>query len=302
MQQEQTVPVFLYFPVMGEDGRIDGIYPKANFSELISQVRICEPGYLKMVGVIMVVDALITRIKVAGLGKAPKGKKALNATGKMAQVASGKFDDRLRKFRCDRNVIVHSFLWKNTDGISEEIMKRSYDLMNDLLHHFLDFPVAGEDGRIDGICPKANFSELISQVRICEPGYLKMVGVIMVVDALITRIKVAGLGVASGMKDPSTKKTAPNATGEMARFDDRLRKFRCDRNVIVHDFLWKSTDGISEEILDRSCKLMDDLLHHFIEVRPDPDAPGAIAFRFPEIWNLETHPPGHGRNSKRNGY
>ena len=148
---------------------------------------------------------------------------------------------------------------------------------------------------------RVRLSALISQVRRCEPGYLKMVGVIMVVEALITRIKVAGPGVASGIKDPSTKKTAPNATGEMARFDDRLRKFRCDRNVIVHDFLWKSTDGISEEILDRSCKLMDDLLHHFIEVRPDPDTPEAIALRFPEFWYLETHPPGLGRNSKRNG-
>ena len=63
MQQKQTVGVFLDFPVVGEDGRIDRIYPKANFSELISQVRRCEPGYLKMVGVIMVVEALIDRIK-----------------------------------------------------------------------------------------------------------------------------------------------------------------------------------------------------------------------------------------------
>ena len=160
---------------------------------------------------------------------------------------------------------------------------------------FLDFPVVGEDGRIDRIYPSANFSELISQVRRCEPGHLKMVGVIMVVDALITRIKEAGLGVESGMKDPSTKKKAPNATGELSQFDDRLRKFRCDRNLVVHDFLWRNTDVISEEILDRSCKLMDDLLHHFIEVRPDPDTPGAITLRFPDIWNLETHPPGHGR-------
>ena len=146
---------------------------------------------------------------------------------------------------------------------------------------FLDFPVVGEDGRINRIYPKANFSELISQVYRCEPGHLKMVGVIMVVDALITRIKEAGLGVASYMKDPSTKDKAPNGTGELSQFDDRLRKFRCDRNLVVHNFLWRNTDGISEEIMDRSCKLMDDLLHHFIEVRPDPETPGVITLRFP---------------------
>ena len=166
---------------------------------------------------------------------------------------------------------------------------------------FLDFPVVGEDGRIDRIYPRANFSELISQVRRCEPGHLKMVGVIMVVEALLIRIKVAGLGVEAGRKDPSTKKNARNTTGELSRFDDRLRKFRYDRDLVVHDFLWKNTDGMSEEILDRSCRLMDDLLAHFIEVRPGPDTPGAIALRFPEIWNLETHPPGHDRNSKTNG-
>ena len=165
---------------------------------------------------------------------------------------------------------------------------------------FLDFPVMGKDGRIDRIYPKANFSELISQVRRCERGHLKMVGVIIVVDALIARIKEAGLGARSGMKDPSTKKRAPNATGELSQFDDRLRKFRFDRNLVVHDFLWRNTNGISEEIMDRSCKLMDDLLHHFIEVHPDPDIPGAIAPRFPDLWNLETHPPGHGRSSKAN--
>ena len=165
---------------------------------------------------------------------------------------------------------------------------------------FLDFPVVGEDGRIDRIYPRANFSELISQVRRCEPGYLKMVGVIMVVEALITRIKEAGLGVESGRKNPSTKKKTPNATGELSQFDDRLRKFRCDRNLVVHNFLWRNTDVISEEIMDRCGKLMDDLLHDFIEVRPDPDTPGTIVLRFPEIWNLETHPPGHGRNSKTN--
>ncbi|MDE0306860.1 MAG: hypothetical protein OXI87_18570 [Albidovulum sp.] len=166
---------------------------------------------------------------------------------------------------------------------------------------FLDFPAVGEDGRIDRIYPRANFSELISQVRRCEPGYLKMVGVIMVVEALITRIKESGLGVRPGMKDPATKKKAPNATGELSQFDDQLRKFRCDRDLVVHNFLWRNTDVISEEIMDRSCKLMDDLLHHFIEVRPDPDTPGTIVLRFPEIWNLETHPPGHGRNSKTSG-
>ena len=166
---------------------------------------------------------------------------------------------------------------------------------------FLDSPVLRTDGRIDRIYPKANFSELISQVRKCELGYLKMVGVIMVVDALITRINEAGLGVGSGMTDPSTKEKAPNATGEMAQFDDRLREFRCDRNVVVHNFLWRNTDGISEEIMKRSYDLMNDLLEHFIEVRPDPDTPGTIALRFPDIWNLETHPPGHGRNSKTSG-
>ena len=166
---------------------------------------------------------------------------------------------------------------------------------------FLDFPVVGEDGRIDRIYPRANFSELISQVRRCELGHLKMVGVIMVVDALITRIKEAGLGVESGMKDPSTKKKTPNATGELSQFDDRLRKFRCDRNLVVHNFLWRNTDVISEEIIDRCGKLMDDLLHHFIEARPDPDTPGAITLRFPDIWNLETHAPDHGRSSKTKG-
>ncbi len=95
---------------------------------------------------------------------------------------------------------------------------------------FLDFPETGEDGRIDRIYPRANFSELMSQVRRCEPGPLKMIGVIMIVDALITRIKEGGLGVESGMMDPSTKKKVPNATGELLQFDDRLRKFRCDRN------------------------------------------------------------------------
>ena len=166
---------------------------------------------------------------------------------------------------------------------------------------FSDFPAVGEDGRIDRIYPGANFSELISQVRRCGPGHLKMVGVIMVVDTLITRIKEAGLGVASGMKDPSTNKEAPNATGELSQFDGRLRKFKCDRNLVVHDFLWRNTDAISEEIMDRCGKLMDDLLHHFIEVRPDPDTPRAITLRFPDIWNLKTHPPGHGRSSKTNG-
>lgn len=70
MQQEQTVGAILDFPVVGEDGRIDRIYPRANFSELILQVRRCEPGHLRLVGAIMVVDALITRIKAAGLGVA----------------------------------------------------------------------------------------------------------------------------------------------------------------------------------------------------------------------------------------
>ncbi len=166
---------------------------------------------------------------------------------------------------------------------------------------FLDFPVMGEGGRIDRIYPKANFSELISQVRKCEPGYLKIIGVIMVVEALLDRIKESGLGVRPGMKDPSTKKKAPNATGELSQFDAQLKEFRCDRDLVVHNFLWRNTDVISEEIMDRSRKLMDDLLHHFIEVRPDPDTPGAITLRFSEIWNLETHPPGHGRSSKTNG-
>ena len=40
------------------------------------------------------------------------------------------------------------------------------------------------------------------------------------------------------MKDPSTNERAPNATGELSRFDDRLGKFRCDRNLVVHNFLW----------------------------------------------------------------
>ena len=164
---------------------------------------------------------------------------------------------------------------------------------------FLDFPAVGEDGRIDRFYPRANFSKLISQVCRCEPGHLKMVGVIMVVEALLTRIKEAGLGVEAGMKDPLTKKIPNDATGELSQFDGRLRKFRYDRDLVVHDFLWKNTDGMSEEILDRSCRLMDDLLHHFIEVRPDPDTPGAIAPRFPEIWNLETHPPGRQRPGRR---
>ena len=163
---------------------------------------------------------------------------------------------------------------------------------------FLDFPVMGEDGRIDGFYPKANFSELISQVRRCEPGHLKMVGVIMVVDALLDRIKEAGLGAKPRMKDPSTKKKARKATGKLSQFDDRLQQFCCDRGLVVHNFLWRNSDGISEAIMDRSCKLMDDLLHYFIEARPDPDTPGSITLRFPEIWNLETHPPGHGRSSK----
>lgn len=166
---------------------------------------------------------------------------------------------------------------------------------------FLDFPVMGEDGRIDRLYPKANFSALISQVRRCEPGYLKMVGVIMIIDALISRVKEAGLGTPSYIKDPSTKRKVPNGTSEMVQFNDRLKKFNCDRNVIVHSFLWKNTDGISEEITERCHNLMDDLLEHFIEVRPNPDSAGAITFRFPEIWNLETNPPGHGRNSNTDG-
>ena len=164
---------------------------------------------------------------------------------------------------------------------------------------FLDFPVAGEDGRIDRMYPRANFSALISQVRRCESGHLKMVGVIMVVDALLDRIKEAELGVAAGLKNPLTKrKDWENSTGELSRFNDRLKEFRCDRNLVVHNFLWRNTDGVSDEIMSRSCKLMDDLLHHFIEVRPS-DTSGVITLRFPEIWNLETKPPGHGRNSNR---
>ncbi len=164
---------------------------------------------------------------------------------------------------------------------------------------FLDFPVVGKDGRIDRIYPRANFSELISQVRRCEPGHLKMVGVIMVVEALLSRVKEAGLGEPPRKK---TKKKPPRpASGELSQFDDRLRQFRCDRNLVVHNFLWRNTDGISEEIMDRCDKLVDDLLHHFVEVRPDPDTPGAITFRFPDIWNLETHRPGHGRSSQTNG-
>ena len=167
---------------------------------------------------------------------------------------------------------------------------------------FLDFPVMGEDGRIDRIYPRANFSELISQVRRCELGHLKMVGVIMVVDALITRIKKADLGVPPAKVRKGRKGGKwRNATGELSQFDDQLKKFRCDRNLVAHDFLWKNTDGISEEIMDRSCKLMDDLVHHFIEARPDPGAPGAITLRFPEIWKLETPPPGHGRSSRTSG-
>ena len=159
---------------------------------------------------------------------------------------------------------------------------------------FLDFPVVGEDGRINRIYPRANFSELISQVRRCEPGYLKMVGVIMVVDALITRIKEAGLG------NPPNKKKKLAATGEMIQFNERLKTFRCDRNSVVHSFLWRNTDSISKEIMDRSYKLMDDLLHYFIEVRFDPDTLGTLAPRFPAIWNLETRPSSHGRSSKTN--
>ena len=164
---------------------------------------------------------------------------------------------------------------------------------------FLDYPVAGEDRRINRVYPKVNFSELISQVRRCESGHLRMVGVIMVVDALITRIKEAGMGLEAGMRDPSTNKKAPNATGELSQFNDRLKKFRCDRNIVVHNFLWRNTDVISVEIMGRCYKLMNDLLHHFIEVRPDPDTPGVVTLRFPEIWNLATKPPGHGRNSSR---
>jgi len=153
---------------------------------------------------------------------------------------------------------------------------------------FLDFPMMGEDSRLHGIYPKANFSELIAQVRRCPPGFLRLVGIIMVVDALITRIKEAGLG-----RPPSKKKGQP-ATGEMARFDERLKTFRKDRNCIVHDFLWRTSDDVSEEIMTRSDALMNDLLEHFIVVCPNPDTPGTIVLRFPEIWNLNTHPPGHG--------
>ena len=165
---------------------------------------------------------------------------------------------------------------------------------------FLDFPVMGEDGCIDRIYPeKANFSRLVSQVHRCELGHLKMVGAIMVVDALLTRIEEAGLGERPYKK---TKKKPPRpATGELSQFDDRLRKFRCDRNLVVHDFLWRNTDGISEEIMNHSCNLMDDLLHHFVGVHFNPDAPGEITPRFPDIWNLEAHPPGHGRSSETNG-
>ena len=160
---------------------------------------------------------------------------------------------------------------------------------------FLDFPAIGEDGRIDRVYPAANFSKLIAQVRRCESGYLRLVGVIMVVEALITRIKEAGLGVEAGMKDPLTKKEVPGSTGEMAPFNDHLQRFRHDRNLIVHNFLWRNTDGVSEEILKRSDDLMNALLEHFIKVPPDSDAPGVMTLRFPEIWNLDTHPPGRGR-------
>lgn len=164
---------------------------------------------------------------------------------------------------------------------------------------FLDFPVVGEDGRIDRLYPKANFSELISQIRRCELGLLKMIGVIMTIDALITRVKEASLGLAPGMKDPLTGNKVKNATDEMVQFDNQLKQFRCDRNLIIHNFLWKNTDGVSEEIMGRSYNLMNDLLKHFMEVRTDSAAPGNILLRFPDIWNIETNPPGHGRNSKK---
>ena len=166
---------------------------------------------------------------------------------------------------------------------------------------FLDFPVKGENGRIDRIYPSTNFAKLLSQIRICEPGYLKMVGVIMVVEALITRSKESGLGVAPDMKDPLIKKKVHNATGEMAQFDDRLKQFRRDRDLIVHSFFDRNTDDVSDEITERSQSLMNDLLVHFYEARPSPDIPGAICFRFPETWTLETNPPGHGRNSNNSG-
>ena len=123
----------------------------------------------------------------------------------------------------------------------------------------------------------------------------------MVIEALITRSKESGLGVAPDMKDPLTKKKIQDATGEMAQFNDRLKKFRDDRDDIVHRFFDRNTDGISEEIMERCHNLMDDLLEHFIEVRPSPDSPGAIVFRFPEIWNHEPNPPGNDRNSKTTG-
>ena len=160
---------------------------------------------------------------------------------------------------------------------------------------YMDFPVVEKDGSIGRIYPKANFSKLISQVHRCELDYIKMIGLIMVIDALIVRIQVAGLGEIKVMKDRLTRKKVQNATGELVQFDDQLKQFRCDRNMIVHDFLWKNTDDISEEITKRSNDLMDDLLEHFMKVHLDPDNPGAITLSFPNMWELKTHPPGYGR-------
>ena len=174
--------------------------------------------------------------------------------------------------------------------------------MNDqLVSVFLDFPKIEGDERIGRLYPEANFSKLISQVRNCEPSYLKMVGVIMIIEALISRVKESGLGVAPNMKDPLAKGKVQDATGEMSRFNDRLKKFRADRNLIVHSFFDRNTDSISDEIMEHSQSLMNDLLEHFIGVRPHPDTPGALALRFPELWTLKTKPPGHGQDSKKKG-
>ena len=161
---------------------------------------------------------------------------------------------------------------------------------------FLNFPTLGAGGQIQGVYPSKRFSALIGQVDGLDAdrqGLAKLVGIVGIVDAVLTLIEESGLGtdVKLGSRgnaclgERRIRKNG-NATGELARFEAGLVRFRNDRNCLIHAYLWKDNDDNSwRAMLDRNQSFLNELTGYFFEGRPT-DTPGQIAFRFPQLYGL----------------
>lgn len=160
---------------------------------------------------------------------------------------------------------------------------------------FLNFPKVGESGWIHGVYPSKRFSRLVSELDELDAdiqGLAKLVGIVGIIDAVLTLVKEAGLGtdVKLGSRgDPclgerKIKKNG-NATDELARFEAGLVRFRNDRNCLFHEYLWRDDDDSWRAMLDRNQGFLNELLGYFFVGKPS-NTPGQIALRFPQLYDL----------------